>query len=61
MQAGATPVEVSTGSRLLNPQELVPDLGDVSGALFKAAGNRSLPRTTIGLVQLCAGQWTTSR
>ncbi|MBO2449616.1 carboxymuconolactone decarboxylase family protein [Actinomadura barringtoniae] len=43
-------------SRMPNPQQLVPELGEVGGALFKATGNGSIPRTTIGLVQLRAGQ-----
>jgi AhpD family alkylhydroperoxidase len=44
------------GSRLPNPQEIVPELADVTGALFKATGNHSVPRSTIGLIQLRAGQ-----
>lgn len=47
---------MTTPSRLPNPAVLVPELGEVAGALFKAAGNGSVPRTTIGLVQLRAGQ-----
>ncbi|MFI0352885.1 carboxymuconolactone decarboxylase family protein [Actinomadura sp. 9N407] len=43
-------------SRLPNPQQLVPDLGAVAGALFKAVGNGSVPQTTVSLVQLRAGQ-----
>ncbi|MFI1240835.1 carboxymuconolactone decarboxylase family protein [Nocardia salmonicida] len=43
-------------SRLPNPQQLVPELGEIGAALFKATGNGSVPRTTIGLVQLRAGQ-----
>lgn len=43
-------------SRLSNPLELVPELADVSTALYKATGNGSVPRTTIGLVHLRAGQ-----
>ncbi|MGW2378140.1 MULTISPECIES: carboxymuconolactone decarboxylase family protein [Kitasatospora] len=39
-----------------DPAELVPELAEVSAALFKAAGNRSIPRTTISLLQLRAGQ-----
>lgn len=44
------------GSRLPNPQQLVPELGEIGAALFKATGNGAIPRTTIGLVQLRAGQ-----
>ncbi|MGA6162612.1 carboxymuconolactone decarboxylase family protein [Amycolatopsis magusensis] len=43
-------------SRLPNPAVLVPELGDIGRALFKATGNGSLPPTTISLVQLRAGQ-----
>ncbi|MFF7993522.1 carboxymuconolactone decarboxylase family protein [Kitasatospora xanthocidica] len=39
-----------------DPVQLVPALAEVSAALFKATGNRSVPRTTISLVQLRAGQ-----
>ncbi|WP_308272063.1 carboxymuconolactone decarboxylase family protein [Kitasatospora sp. SUK 42] len=39
-----------------DPTELVPELTDVSAALFRATGNHSIPRTTISLVQLRAGQ-----
>ncbi|GAA2731282.1 carboxymuconolactone decarboxylase family protein [Actinocorallia aurantiaca] len=43
-------------SRLPNPAVLVPELGQIAGALAKATGNGSVPRTTISLVQLRAGQ-----
>jgi alkylhydroperoxidase family enzyme len=39
-----------------DPAELVPELAAVSAALFKATGNGSVPRPTISLVQLRAGQ-----
>jgi len=39
-----------------DPLEIVPELRDVAGALFKATGNRSVPQTTIDLIQLRAGQ-----
>lgn len=47
-------------SRLPNPQQLVPALAEVGAALFKATGNGAIPRATIGLVQLRAGQLTGS-
>ncbi|MEJ2858175.1 MULTISPECIES: carboxymuconolactone decarboxylase family protein [unclassified Saccharothrix] len=47
---------MSSTSRLSNPQDLVPALKDVSKALFAATGTGPLPRTTIGLIQLRAGQ-----
>ncbi|GAA3381835.1 carboxymuconolactone decarboxylase family protein [Cryptosporangium minutisporangium] len=43
-------------SRLPNPAQLIPELGQIGGALFKATGNGSIPATTISLVQLRAGQ-----
>ncbi|MFJ8622761.1 carboxymuconolactone decarboxylase family protein [Kitasatospora sp. NPDC093550] len=39
-----------------DPTQLVPELAEVSAALFKATGNHSVPRSTISLVQLRAGQ-----
>ncbi|MEV0122194.1 carboxymuconolactone decarboxylase family protein [Streptomyces sp. NPDC050703] len=39
-----------------DPARLVPELADVSAALFKVVGNGSVPRPTISLVQLRAGQ-----
>lgn len=43
-------------SRLPNPAALVPELGEIDQALFKATGNGSIPQATISLVQLRAGQ-----
>ncbi|WP_406739418.1 carboxymuconolactone decarboxylase family protein [Streptomyces sp. NBC_00853] len=39
-----------------NPADSVPELNDISAALFRATGNRSVPRTTMSLVHLRAGQ-----
>lgn len=48
---------VPMGPRLSeDPAKLVPELTEVSAALFKAVGNGSVPRTTISLVHLRAGQ-----
>lgn len=41
-----------------NMPELVPGLAEISAALFKATGNGSVPRTTIGLIGLRACQIT---
>lgn len=46
----------NTQSRLPNPAVLVPEMAEVGAALFKATGNGSVPRTTMSLVQLRAGQ-----
>ncbi|MFF8269535.1 carboxymuconolactone decarboxylase family protein [Streptomyces sp. NPDC016562] len=43
-------------SRMPNPAEFVPELNDISAALFRATGNHSVPRTTMSLVHLRAGQ-----
>lgn len=43
-------------SRMSNPQEVVPELGDVAGSLYKATGNGSVSRTTINLTHLRASQ-----
>ncbi|MEU9301278.1 carboxymuconolactone decarboxylase family protein [Streptomyces sp. NPDC048269] len=43
-------------SRMPNPAEFVPEMSDISAALFRATGNRSVPRKTISLVHLRAGQ-----
>ncbi|MGK5732252.1 carboxymuconolactone decarboxylase family protein [Streptomyces sp. URMC 124] len=57
MTARSITAAVPAGPRMtVDPQELVPELAEVSAALFKATGNRSVPRTTISLLQLRAGQ-----
>ncbi|AEW98087.1 hypothetical protein SCATT_57160 [Streptantibioticus cattleyicolor NRRL 8057 = DSM 46488] len=43
-------------SRMPNPAEFVPELNDISAAMFRATGNRSVARTTVSLVHLRAGQ-----
>ncbi|WP_405016788.1 carboxymuconolactone decarboxylase family protein [Kitasatospora sp. NBC_00070] len=43
-------------SRMPDPGEFVPELADVSAALFRATGNRSVPRSTVNLIHLRAGQ-----
>ncbi|MGK5642410.1 carboxymuconolactone decarboxylase family protein [Streptomyces sp. URMC 126] len=56
MAERAITAEVAAASRMSDPVALVPELADVSAALFKAVGNRSVPRRTIGLAHLRAGQ-----
>nr|WSX50684.1 carboxymuconolactone decarboxylase family protein [Streptomyces sp. NBC_00974] len=46
----------TTISRMPDPTAIVPELNDITAALFRATGNRSVPRATIGLVHLRAGQ-----
>jgi alkylhydroperoxidase family enzyme len=42
--------------RLPNLGDFIPEVTEISAALFKATGNRSVPQTTISLVHLRAGQ-----
>ncbi|MBF6163539.1 carboxymuconolactone decarboxylase family protein [Streptomyces gardneri] len=51
-----TTTQQRSGSRLPNPQQLVPALGEVGAALFKATGTGAIPPATVSLVQLRAGQ-----
>lgn len=57
METRSITAEVPMGPRMSDdPAALVPDLAEVSAALFKVVGNGSVPRSTISLVQLRAGQ-----
>ncbi|MFF3274440.1 carboxymuconolactone decarboxylase family protein [Streptomyces chrestomyceticus] len=57
MQTRAITAEVLTVPRMPeDPAQLVPELAEVSAALFRLVGNGSVPRATISLVQLRAGQ-----
>ena len=57
MEARSITAEVPMTPRMSDdPAQLVPELADVSAALFRVTGNGSVPRPTIGLVQLRAGQ-----
>ncbi|MFD7631500.1 carboxymuconolactone decarboxylase family protein [Streptomyces sp. NPDC059851] len=42
--------------RMQDPAALLPEMAEVSASLFRVVGNRSIPRTTISLVHLRAGQ-----
>ncbi|GAA4705972.1 carboxymuconolactone decarboxylase family protein [Streptomyces youssoufiensis] len=57
MNARLITAEVPMAPRMTeDPSELVPELAEVSAALFKVVGNGSVPRSTISLVHLRAGQ-----
>ncbi|WP_329386335.1 carboxymuconolactone decarboxylase family protein [Streptomyces sp. NBC_01716] len=57
MEARSITEVAPKGPRLAeDPSELVPELAEVSAALFKAVANGSVPRRTISLVHLRAGQ-----
>ena len=56
MATPATTNQDDLRSRLPDPDQFIPELGEIAGAMYKAAGNGSIPQTTISLVQLRAGQ-----
>ncbi|MEV0499977.1 carboxymuconolactone decarboxylase family protein [Streptomyces spectabilis] len=57
MEARSITTEIPMAPRMTDdPAELVPELAAVSAALFKVTGNGSVPRSTISLMQLRAGQ-----
>ncbi|RKT83461.1 Carboxymuconolactone decarboxylase family protein [Saccharopolyspora antimicrobica] len=43
-------------SRLPDPLQFFPELGEIAGAMVKASRNGSVPQSTVSLVQLRAGQ-----
>lgn len=57
METRAITAELPMAPRMSqDPAELVPELAAVSAALFRVTGNGSVPRSTINLVHLRAGQ-----
>ena len=55
----STPTATGSGdltSRLPDPSMFIPEFVEIAGILYKATANGSIPRTTINLVQLRAGQ-----
>ncbi|WP_328868941.1 carboxymuconolactone decarboxylase family protein [Streptomyces sp. NBC_00287] len=57
MMARSITAEIPMRPRMAeDPTKLVPAMAEVSASLFKAVGNQSVPRATISLVQLRAGQ-----
>ncbi|MEV8314501.1 carboxymuconolactone decarboxylase family protein [Streptomyces sp. NPDC059900] len=57
METRSITARVPMGPRMAeDPARLVPELAAVSAALFKVTGNGSVPRSTISLLQLRAGQ-----
>ncbi|MGF1431626.1 carboxymuconolactone decarboxylase family protein [Kitasatospora sp. LaBMicrA B282] len=51
-----TSTEPLLRSRMSDPAELIPELKEAGAWLYRVVGNHSVPRTTIGLLQLRAGQ-----
>jgi alkylhydroperoxidase family enzyme len=56
MSTPTTTVQDDLRSRLPDPVQVFPDLAAVAAGMTKATLNGSIPRITIGLVQLRAGQ-----
>jgi alkylhydroperoxidase family enzyme len=56
MSTSTTTSQDDLRSRMPDPNQFIPELGELAGAMFKATANGSIPRTTISLVQLRAGQ-----
>jgi alkylhydroperoxidase family enzyme len=56
MSAPTTPSQDDLRSRLPDPNQFIPEISDIAGAMFKAILNGSIPQATISLVQLRAGQ-----
>ncbi|TCO55984.1 carboxymuconolactone decarboxylase family protein [Actinocrispum wychmicini] len=56
MSTPTTSKQDNQRSRLPDPTQLIPEVAEVAAATVKAIANGSIPQTTIGLVQLRAGQ-----
>jgi alkylhydroperoxidase family enzyme len=56
MSTPATTEQDNLQSRLPDPTQFFPEMATIAGAMSKATRNGSIPHTTIGLVQLRAGQ-----
>lgn len=56
MSTSTTTEQNDLRSRLPDPAQFFPEVTTIAGAMAKATLNGSIPRTTVGLVQLRAGQ-----
>jgi alkylhydroperoxidase family enzyme len=56
MSTPATAGPGNLSSRLPDPNQFIPEFGEIAGAMYKATANGSIPPATISLVQLRAGQ-----
>jgi alkylhydroperoxidase family enzyme len=56
MSTPATADQDDLRSRLPDPNQSIPQLQEIAGALYKGTQNGSIPQTTISLVFLRAGQ-----
>ncbi|MEV0973274.1 carboxymuconolactone decarboxylase family protein [Microtetraspora glauca] len=56
MSTPTTTEQDNLQSRLPDPIQLFPEMASIAGAMSKAIRNGAIPETTIGLVQLRAGQ-----
>jgi alkylhydroperoxidase family enzyme len=56
MATPATTSQDDLRSRMPDPSLFIPETGEVSGAMYKAIANGSIPRTTISLAHLRVAQ-----
>ncbi len=56
MSTPTTAEQENLRSRMPNPLQFVPEMAGIAEGLHKAIRNGSIPQTTIGLLQLRAGQ-----
>ncbi|RVX41909.1 carboxymuconolactone decarboxylase family protein [Nonomuraea polychroma] len=56
MSTPTMPQQDDLQSRLPDPAQFFPEMAEIAGGMSKATLNGSIPRTTISLVQLRAGQ-----
>ena len=56
MSTSTTTSQDDLRSRLPDPNQFIPEFGEIAQGMYKATANGSIPRTTINLVQLRAGQ-----
>ncbi|MEV4757141.1 carboxymuconolactone decarboxylase family protein [Micromonospora sp. NPDC049559] len=56
MSASTAADQDDVRSRLPDPARFFPELGEIAAAMTRATRNGAVPRSTIGLVQLRAGQ-----
>jgi alkylhydroperoxidase family enzyme len=56
MSTPTTTAQDNRRSRLPDPNQFIPEIAEIAEAMFRATQSGSIPRTTISLVQLRAGQ-----
>ena len=54
MSTSTTTSQDDLRSRLPDPNQFIPEFGEIAQGMYQATANGSIPRTTINLVQLRA-------